>query len=178
MRKYLTVTETAKLVRKDLKAAFPATKFGVTCDKYAGGASIRVKWTDGPTVPQVDAVIGIYESRGFDGMVDYEYHKTAWMMPDGTVTRAYREDTTGCKGVVEGCNNPKPHPDAVEVSFGASYVTTDREITEEARAKVRNRLAQEWGVELDGTPDWNLRVENAGDYMGTLIHREMYNLPL
>ena len=173
MRKYLTVTETAKLVRQDLKKNFPGTKFSVTCDKYAGGASIRVRWSDGPTDRAMDDVVGIYASRGFDGMVDYEYHKTAWLMPDGTVTRAYREDTTGCMGVVEGCNNPKPHPDAVEVSFGASYVTTSRDISDQLKQKAREMVAQKWGYTPTDAPDWDQRVENAGEYLGTLMHREL-----
>lgn len=69
---YLTVTETAKLVRKALKEAFPGTKFSVRCSQYAGGASMNIGWTDGPSVDQVKAIAGRFEGSYFDGMIDYK----------------------------------------------------------------------------------------------------------
>jgi hypothetical protein len=45
---YLSCAETAKLVRKVLKTAFQGVKFSVRSDTYSGGASIDIRWTDGP----------------------------------------------------------------------------------------------------------------------------------
>lgn len=78
MRKYLSCAETAKLVRQAVKEAFPGIKFSVKSKTYAGGASITVGWTDGPTGKQVDAVIEKFAGGYFDGMIDYKgsrYHK-------------------------------------------------------------------------------------------------------
>jgi hypothetical protein len=69
-RVYVSTTDTAKLIRSDLKAAFPAIKFSVRSNSYANGSSIDVRWTDGPTTKEVDAVVGKYQGASFDGMTD------------------------------------------------------------------------------------------------------------
>ena len=69
---FLTVSEVAKLVRRSLKEAFPGVKFSVRSKSYAGGSSIRVKWTDGPSEPAVKAVVERFEGGYFDGMTDYK----------------------------------------------------------------------------------------------------------
>jgi hypothetical protein len=77
-RKYLSCAETAKMVRDALKEAFPAVKFGVRSSTYSGGASITIKWTDGPTSKQVESVTNSFEGSYFDGMIDYKgnvYHE-------------------------------------------------------------------------------------------------------
>lgn len=77
--RYLTCAETAKLLRKALKAAFPATRFSVRSHTYAGGASIHVGWTDGPTTKRVDEVAQQFRGATFNGMQDLmEYHTTTW----------------------------------------------------------------------------------------------------
>ena len=53
-------------IRKELRKAFPGVKFSVTSTYN----SIHVKWTDGPTVKQVQAVTGRYEEGRYDGMQD------------------------------------------------------------------------------------------------------------
>lgn len=75
--KYLTCAETAKLVRQALKEAFPGVKFSVRSKTYSGGASLRVEWTDGPNVAQVEAVACRFKASYFDGSIDYQgaiYH--------------------------------------------------------------------------------------------------------
>jgi hypothetical protein len=75
--KYLTVTETAALVRQALKEAFKGIKFSVKSSKYSMGASISVRWEDGPNDDQVNAVIARFAGSYFDGMQDYKgarYH--------------------------------------------------------------------------------------------------------
>jgi Large polyvalent protein associated domain 29 len=72
MRKYLSCAETAKLVRATLKESFPSVKFAVRSSVYSGGASIDIRYENGPTCSQVKAVIGMFEGSYFDGMTDYK----------------------------------------------------------------------------------------------------------
>lgn len=75
--KYLSCAETAKLLRAALKESFPGVKFSVRSDVYAGGASIRVKWLDGPTSKVADPILSAFKGSYFDGMIDYQgsnYH--------------------------------------------------------------------------------------------------------
>jgi hypothetical protein len=77
MSEYKSCAETAKLIRAALKESFPGIKFGVRSSTYAGGASIRVSWSDGPNGAQVKAVAGAFQGGYFDGMTDYKgsrYH--------------------------------------------------------------------------------------------------------
>lgn len=87
MSDYLTCAETAKLVRKALKEAFPGQKFSVRSSTYSMGASIRVGWTDGPQTADVDRVVGCFAGSGFDGMIDLKTSNSHWLYPDGTVDR-------------------------------------------------------------------------------------------
>ena len=75
MTKYLTVTETAKLIRVALKEAFPGIKFSVKSSSYSGGASIDVSYKDGPTNAQVKSIVSRFEGAYFDGMTDYKGYK-------------------------------------------------------------------------------------------------------
>jgi hypothetical protein len=76
---YMSVADTAKLVRAALKAAFPAVKFTVKSKSYSGGASIRIGWFDGPTTKAVDAVAQKFSGADFDGMQDLKtYHRSTY----------------------------------------------------------------------------------------------------
>lgn len=84
----LDTASAAKLIRHILKAAFPKVKFAVRTSRYAGGSSIDVSWTDGPTHAAVDAMIGGIEGKGFDGMQDMSYAKAPFVL-NGVPVRAY-----------------------------------------------------------------------------------------
>lgn len=75
-RKYISVAETAKLIRAALKEAFPEVKFSVRSSSYSGGASIRVGWVDGPKSSQVEAVAKTFQGASFDGMQDLKSSNT------------------------------------------------------------------------------------------------------
>ena len=62
--------QAAANIRKELKAAFPGVKFSVTSDSYAGGNSVSIHWTEGPTTERVEAISGKYQEGSFDGMID------------------------------------------------------------------------------------------------------------
>ena len=90
--------ETKKIVKADLKANFPNTKFSLTRRR---GGGLRVRWWDGPTRKDVQFLMGKYESKWFDGYEDM-YRYTYWMV-NGQLTsystgamdisRYYREAT-------------------------------------------------------------------------------------
>ena len=70
--KYISCVDTAKLIRAVLKVSFAGVKFSVTSSQYAGGASINIKYVNGPTQKQVESVISVFEGSYFDGMQDYK----------------------------------------------------------------------------------------------------------
>ena len=47
--KDLTGRARTSYIKRELKKAFPRTKFSVTTDNYSMGSSIHVDWEDGPT---------------------------------------------------------------------------------------------------------------------------------
>lgn len=147
--RYISTTDTAKLVRKLLKAKFPGVKFSVRSDKYAGGSSIRVDWTDGPTAKLVDAYVQPFAGSGFDGMIDYKYSTYSWLLADGRAMPASnRGGTEGQRGSVPGYAFDKPAPDAELVSFSADFIFTDRSYSDAARDRVLQAYAATWGDEL------------------------------
>lgn len=71
----LAPKEVAKIARKELKEAFPGVKFSVRTSLYAGGSSIDVRWTDGPTKDEVGQVAGHLKGADFDGMQDLKIYR-------------------------------------------------------------------------------------------------------
>ena len=125
---YISTADTAKLVRKALKDAFPDTKFYVNSSSYAGGASISVSWVDGPTDGDVNAVTAPFRGASFDSSQDL---------------------LTYVGGV---------HPSTGEkVSYGADYIHARRSFSAEFYMVVVDRLASEWGwgdMEYDPHTDY------------------------
>ncbi len=126
---YLTAAETAKYVRQALRDNFPGVKFSVRSSTYSGGASISVRWTDGPSTRQVDPVLNQFEGANFDGSIDLKCYNRHYIMPDGSVHFASTTGTQGSMGYIPAESNPRPEG-ARLVSFGANYVSSAREITD------------------------------------------------
>lgn len=168
---WLSTTEVAKLVRGDLKRAFPGQKFRVRSKSYAGGSSIHVDWTDGPTTDAVDAVVKRYAGATFDGMRDLKEYRDPTLVanPDGTYTH---------------------------IRYGVDWVLTQRAISAEWRAEIGAMIANATGIPCDladnQSPDWNrtypadviggrsyddepARIARFGgghlEYAGTIMHR-------
>jgi hypothetical protein len=94
---YLSCAETAKIVRRVLKAAYPAQEFSVRSDTYSMGASIRIAWLDGPNAAAVEAVVRHYEGATFDGMTDLKsYHDTVLVGPNGPRVVSFGADFIFC----------------------------------------------------------------------------------
>lgn len=69
----------ARNIRAELKRAFPRVKFSVRSERYSGGNSVNVYWTDGPTSERVKAISDKYQEGDFNGMDDsYNYRRSAW----------------------------------------------------------------------------------------------------
>jgi len=76
MTKKSTAAQAAAMIRKELKALLPGTKFSVTSDTYSMGNSVNVTCEDLPPfiAEKVRAVIGKYKMGRFNGTIDcYEY---------------------------------------------------------------------------------------------------------
>ncbi len=132
---YITVSDTAKLVRSALKRKFPTTKFSMRSSKYSMGSSIDVYWRDGPTDKMVSEITGKYASSTFDGMIDMKVSWTSWLLPDGSAIVAHNRGTLGSKGTVASEENERPHADAKLVRFACDYVTTHREMSPDFAAR-------------------------------------------
>lgn len=69
-----TVALCAAQIRKELKAAYPETKFSITSKSYTGGSSVDIDYEDGPTEKELQKITGKHEYGHFNGMEDiYEY---------------------------------------------------------------------------------------------------------
>ena len=73
-KRYVDIKETAALIRYELKQAFPKTQFSVRLQRYSMGSHITVRWTDGPSVRQVEAITDQRYGTGFDSMTDSTTH--------------------------------------------------------------------------------------------------------
>jgi len=120
---YLSVTDTAKLVRQVLARQYPRTRFSVRSSKYSGGASIHINWTDGPAESEVSPFIKQFEGADFDGMVDLKTHNSHYLLEDGSAILAHAEGTNGSLPEI---NNRLPVSGLREVHFGADYIFCNR----------------------------------------------------
>ena len=151
---YLSCADTAKLVRKALKDSFPSQKFSVRSHSYSMGASIDVSWDDGIPSDEVNKIVRQFEGAGFDGMVDYQFYKQHWMMPDGSITAAFSEGSACTGGYSQGYSFEKPHPDAKKVHMGADYVFAQRGISEDALKSAAKQIAELNNLEFDDMNDY------------------------
>jgi hypothetical protein len=151
-----SVTETAQLVRAALKQAFPGVKFSVRSRKYAGGASIDVSWTDGPTTRGVAKVTDLYEGATFDGMIDLKSYKDSVLVDENGVPQV--------------------------VQFGADYIFEQREVSAGFQAKCVARFEEIYRQTYDADKLYDeIQVMPSGAVVGgryqwqesgsTLLHR-------
>jgi len=155
-----TCAETAKFVRASLKESFPGIKFSVRSKTYSGGSSISVGWTDGPTTAVVNAVVDSFTGATFDGMTDCKnYHSQQF----------------------EGRT----------VSFGADYIFANRDFSEAVQLAAVEDVFKRFGLEGNTerptvrryksgvvSLDWTNEQMIHGEWMGTWLHRELFNKDL
>lgn len=69
----------AKNLKHELRHTFPGIKFAVRSSSFAGGGSIDIRWTAGPTTKEVTAITNKYQEGNFNGMIDlYEDDRSAY----------------------------------------------------------------------------------------------------
>lgn len=146
--RWIDSAEVAKLVRKHLKKEFPGVKFSVRTSRYAGGSSVDVSWTDGPTQNTVDAIIRPFSGARFDGMIDLQYGARTWYCPEhGARTGETYGHGMGDDGPAESrcCHR------AELVKMGADYVQPSRRYSPEFTADMEAQVARETGLPYDAS---------------------------
>jgi len=107
----------ASCIRSDLKEKFPRVKFAVRSSSYAGGDSVDVSWTDGPTYDDINSLVKKYQYGSFDGMQDlYEYTNTREDIPQSKYVQCQRtlsdevraKTWERLKSTQAGCENATP----------------------------------------------------------------------
>lgn len=109
--------QTAAILRKLLRAAFPSCKFSIVTERGSMVSSIRISWIDGPSSSAVDAIAQQFKAGNFDGMTDsYDYDRNHYVQVDGV--------------------NYRPC---------CQYVFTSRAISAKLAAKCVAQVAEYWG---------------------------------
>ncbi len=147
MRDYIDVADTAKIVRKELKRHFPGTKFSVRSSRYAGGASIDISYTDGPRQRDVDALLAGFSGKRFDGMIDLAYSADSYYCDEhgAGVYRTYGHSYDNDKDVNAPCCLA-----ARVVHYGADYVHSSREVSDELIASLEHHVVENGGRVSNG----------------------------
>lgn len=156
VRVELSTTEVAKVVRGLLRKQWPSVRFSVRSDKYAGGSSVHVRWTDGPMPASVDALVNPYQGCDMDGMQDMKVYRD-----DLLVSRA-----DGSLALLD-CR--------------VDFIQTSREISQEWRDEIAVEITSVTGMPCDFSRQgsgWNtlfpacvLRHYDGGDGRGGEIVR-------
>lgn len=91
-----TVKDAAAAIRKDLRAAFPTTRFSVRVGTGTASTWIDVKWTDGPNLDMVKHVTDRYEEFGspVEGVSHQRDLSTGVLMRAQEMVRAVPPDLT------------------------------------------------------------------------------------
>ena len=142
---YLSCSQTAKLIRTALKAAFPATVFSVRSKTYSGGAAIEIHWTDGPTDRLVSAISKPFQGGEMDGTIDMATTHSSWLQPDGKACKAIDQGTTRSRGSRPPEDNAMPLPGCRLVRFGADHVFTYRALSPAFAGRVLARVQGLYG---------------------------------
>lgn len=100
-KKLSTHAQTAKLIREVLRKEFNFTVFCVRSSVFAGGNSVQVEWTNGPSYDQVMKVIGKYQYGHFDGMTDcYDHSNCRDDIPQVKYVQVRREISRDLKEIL------------------------------------------------------------------------------
>lgn len=122
--RYISTTETAKLIRARLKVAFTDHKFSVRKTHHSSiDVTTTVNRDDREFYDKVNAELHGFQGQGFDGMIDMSFYKDSWLNPDGSAIIARHPGTVGSMGVYEPEDVPAPDERSELVHFGAHHVS-------------------------------------------------------
>jgi conjugative element/phage-associated large polyvalent protein len=145
--RFIDTAEVAKMIRKHLKKNFAGVKFSVRISRYAGGSSINVNWTDGPTEAEVKKVTGPFQGNRFDGMIDLEYHASQWYCDEHGARVA---EVYGHGNGLDGIGVSRCCAKAEHVNMLAGYIFERRELSDEFLAELAVRVRKESGMPAEG----------------------------
>lgn len=156
--RYVTLDDTLKLLKAELRREFPATRFSIRRDRGTAYGYVTVSWTDGPSDKQVTAITDMYEGEGFDGMTDSSY--------------AIKQVAA------DGQGNP------IVIRYGTRGIMPTRHISPAFARRLLAQVAAYFGdsnppaIEeyegYNGAPAWKMADSNAsvgGEYYTTHMHR-------
>jgi hypothetical protein len=112
----VSCAETERLIREALAENFPTQDFAIRSKVFSDGASIDVRWLDGPASQEVESVVRQFEAAHFD-------------------------EQTGQKMYNSGV-----HPETGErVQFGADFIFAHRVFTLKFLSSVVKQVSEELG---------------------------------
>lgn len=121
-KKRSTAANAAAAIREELKKTFPGIKFSVTSSNFSMGNSVEIRWEDGPTNDEVEAITSKYQYGRFNSMEDiYEYTNTREDIPQAKYVHERRDMSEATKKVLEPLRENFGHSgmrDEVERIFG------------------------------------------------------------
>jgi len=145
--RYIDVAEVAKLIRKHLKKNFAGVKFSVRISRYAGGSSINVGWTDGPTQAEVEKVTGPFQGSRFDGMIDLQYCASQWYCDEHGARVA---EIYGHGNGLDGIGASRCCAKAEHVNMLGDYIHERRELSGEFLGELAAQVRKESGMPAEG----------------------------
>lgn len=163
MAKTLTThAAAAKLLRQILKESFPGTKFSVRTSSYAGGSSITVCWSDGPSADQVKPLTSKLEGKYFDGMIDYAGYNYLTLdgKPFSSVSYVFEERDYSDEWVLDAI-------DQVKASWGIDQLLTTAEY----------RMGKLYDVPVGGVQGWDAEWNVQRQIQRVLAARSAYKAP-
>lgn len=191
--RHFNAAETAKLIRLVLRADFPGVTFSVRSSRYAGGSSVDISYTDGPTRAEVEAAVSGFDGKRFDGMIDFAWSVDSYLLaPDAKgVRRATLAHDPGSERT--GGSRPEVRhqaPEGAELAHFYPSVMVRRSYSADA---LRGAVAFVWGYfahawQSDPAPTvsdgpyahviGDRYLSGACDHLSTLAHRELSPTPL
>lgn len=145
--RWIDTADVAKLIRTELKKSFPGIKFSVRSSR-AGGSSIDIFWTDGPTTNNVDRIMHAFQGGRFESMTDCPYQAESWYCPNHgpRVAQTYGSDVD---------TNNRLHDSrccaaAELVKFNTRFVFTHRKLSPEFTAELAARVRKDSRMSADG----------------------------
>jgi hypothetical protein len=92
MQNISEVAKAAKMIRQDLKTAFPNVKFNVTSRHYT---TVSITWINGVTERDVNNLVRKYKMGNFNGMVDsYDFSNRRQDIPQAEYIFTNRQIST------------------------------------------------------------------------------------
>ena len=159
----------AAIIRGRLRQQWPGVRFSVTT---RDGNTINARWTDGPSVAEVDAILSEYTFGGFDGSIDLAYNTRNWLNPDGSMSHAETAGTEGSMGSVPASTGDPADPRALLVYYGPKYAFAHRDLSPELERKLAIAAAKYYGIEYDGVTDpGSVRDDRSGRYLSEIAWR-------